>query len=94
MKGRANRVYLAEERDHVFSPDEMDIASHLGIGLIQIRNGECFEILSSPFYTPIARLNLLLLETLGLGRCQFCDSFFEIGDTQNHWSNLIRGEET
>jgi hypothetical protein len=89
----ANRVYLAEERDKPFSLDERDIASHLGVGLIQIRNSKCHEILTSPFYTPINRLNLLLLETLGLGRCQFCASFFDIGDTKDHWRNMIRGED-
>jgi hypothetical protein len=89
----ANRVYLAEARKEPFSPDEMDIASHLGIGLIQIRDHTCIEVLSSPFYTPIRRLNLRLLETLGLGRCQLCDSFFEMGDTKNPWSNVIGDEE-
>jgi hypothetical protein len=85
----ANRVYLAEARKDSFSPDEMDIASHLGIGLVQIRGGRCREVLSSPFYSPIRRLNLLLLEALGLGRCRLCDSFFEIGSAENLWSNVI-----
>src|SRR5271157_40525 len=89
----ANRVYLAEARDEPFSLDERDIASHLGVGLIQIRGKTCHEVLTSPFYTPINRLNLRLLEALGLGRCQFCSSFFEIGDIKDHWSNMVRGEE-
>ncbi len=89
----ANRVYLAEERADPFSMDERDIASHLGVGLIQIHHSKCREILSSPFYTPIRRLNLLLLEKLGLGRCQLCDSFFKMGDTKDHWLNMVRGEE-
>ena len=89
----ANRVYLAEARKQPLSPDEMDIASHLGIGLIQIRDHTCVEVLSSPFYTPIRRLNLRLLEALGLGRCQVCDSFFEMGDTKDPWANMERGEE-
>jgi hypothetical protein len=86
----ANRVYLAESRKEPFSTDEMDIASHLGVGLIQIRNGKCSEILSSPFYAPIRRLNLRLLESLGLGRCQFCESFFETGKAQDLWANVIK----
>lgn len=89
----ANRIYLAESRDDPFSVDEMDIASHLGIGLIQIQNSKCKEILSSPFYTPIRRLNLRLLESLGLGRCRLCESFFETGNTKDHWANMI-GEDT
>jgi hypothetical protein len=89
----ANRIYLAESRNDDFSVDEMDIASHLGIGLIQIRGSKCNEVLSSPSYTPIKRLNLRLLETLGLGRCQFCDSFFEMGDAKDPWSNVVGKEE-
>jgi len=58
--------------------EQMDIASHLGIGLIQIKDRKCHGFLSSPFYTPITRLNLELLEKLGLGRCQFCGSIFDV----------------
>lgn len=76
----ANRVYLADKRLKSFSPDELQIASHLGIGLIQIRDGQCKEILSSPFYNPIPKLNLQLLENLRLGKCQFCGSFFATGE--------------
>jgi hypothetical protein len=89
----ANRVYLAESRNDDFSVDEMDIASHLGIGLIRIRGKTCHEVLSSPSYNPITRLNLRLLETLGLGRCQLCDSLFEMGNPENPWSNVIGREE-
>ncbi len=78
----ANRIYLADIRDESFSRDEIYIASHLGIGLIQIQNKECKEVLSSPYYKPIEKLNLLLLENLRLGKCQFCGSFFEISDAE------------
>ncbi len=88
----ANRVYLADLRSDPFTPDELHIASHLGIGLIQIRGRKCMEVASSPFYEPIAKLNLRLLESLGLGRCQMCDSFFEIGsaDAGKRFSKLVR----
>lgn len=66
----ANRSYLADLRDKQFSPDEINIASHLGIGLIHIQNRECKEVLSSPYYKPIEKLNLGLLENLALGKCQ------------------------
>jgi hypothetical protein len=86
----ANRVYLADIRKEMFTQDELQIASHLGIGLVQIRNGKCTEILSSPFYNPIRRFNLALLENLGLGACQLCSSFFQIGDTEKRFGNLAR----
>jgi hypothetical protein len=78
-----NRAYLADLRNEGFTRDEVQIASNLGIGLVQIRNRKCTEVLSSPFYDPIENLNLRLLESLRLGRCQLCSSFFETGDSKN-----------
>jgi hypothetical protein len=89
----ANRVYLADLRPHPFTHTELHIASHLGIGLIQIKAGKCLEVISSPVYKPMQRLNLQLLEALRLGRCQLCDSVFSIGDPdggKNRFSNLAR----
>jgi hypothetical protein len=86
----SNRVYLADVRAKIFTQDELQIASHLGIGLIQIRDGKCSEVLSSPFYNPIRRLNLLLLDQLGLGRCQLCGCFFETGGSKREYSNMVR----
>src|SRR4051812_12565036 len=43
-KTYANRVYLADKRQDSFTTDELHIASHLGIGLIQIRGNKCFEV--------------------------------------------------
>jgi len=84
----ANRVYLADIREKMFTQDELQIASHLGIGLIQIRNKKCTEVLSSPFYAPIQRFNLALLENLGLGLCQLCGSFSQIGTLGKLHANL------
>lgn len=87
----ANRIYLADLRDNHFSPDEIYIASHIGIGLIQIQDHECTEVLSSPYYKPIEKLNLMLLENLALGKCQLCGCFFGIGDIeQNKFTKLAR----
>jgi hypothetical protein len=86
----ANRVYLADVRPNEFTPDELQIASHLGIGLIQIRNRKCTEILSSPFYSPIRRFNFELLGKLGLGKCQMCGSFFRTGTIEKTFANLAR----
>src|SRR5271156_4747245 len=40
-----NRVYLADRRMTTFTDDELAIASTLGIGLIQIRDKKCTEVL-------------------------------------------------
>lgn len=89
----ANRVYLADIRKDCFSYDELKIASHLGLGLIQIKNRKCHEILSSPFYVPMLSHNFSLLEKLTLGKCQTCGSFFEVGDIDSKyskWNNVSR----
>ena len=88
----ADRIYLAESRKEPFTPEEIDIASHLGIGLIQIRQGKCSEIRSSPFYSPLARFNLLLLDQIGLGRCQLCGCFFETGGRKRNYPEVLAGE--
>lgn len=87
----ANRVYLAEARPRTFNADEIQIASHLGIGLIWIKGRGCTEVLSSPSYSPITRLNRLLLEKLALGHCQLCGSIFRIGDDpKKRFSKMTR----
>ena len=86
-----NRVYLADLRQESFTSDEIHIASNLGIGLIQIKGKSCREVLSSTYYTPITKLNLMLLESVAIGRCQFCNSFFETADSsKKRFSNLTR----
>ncbi len=72
----AHRVYLADMRENNFTPNEIAIANHLGIGLIKIDGKTCKEILTSPYYKPLTSLHLLLLKNLGLGRCQLCSCFF------------------
>jgi hypothetical protein len=88
----ANRVYLADLRKERFSQDEIFIASNLGIGLIQIRGTTCQEVLSSPFYRPIPKMQMRLFEALRLGKCQLCDSIFQIGTREggNTYSNVSR----
>lgn len=75
-----NRVYLADLRTTPFTLEELHIASHLGIGLIQIRGTRCYEVLSSPYFEPITRLNLALLEKMRLGYCQICGSIVQLGN--------------
>jgi hypothetical protein len=87
----ANRVYLADLKQKGFSSDEIQIASNLGIGLIQIRGKTCKEILSSPYYQPITKLHLQLLESIAIGKCQLCQSFFETGENNDkRFSRLAR----
>jgi hypothetical protein len=85
----ANRVYLADKKINGFSQEELQIASHLGIGLILIdKNNKCHEVLSSPYYKPLTKLNSSLLEKLRLGMCQLCHCYVEIGDESNRHNQL------
>lgn len=85
----ANRVYLADKRDNGFTQEEIQIASHLGIGLILIdKNKKCHEVLSSPYYKPITKANSALLESLRLVMCQLCHSYVETGDERGRFSYL------
>ncbi|MBI1335892.1 MAG: hypothetical protein GC164_02900 [Phycisphaera sp.] len=79
-----NRVYLADVRANKFSNDELAIASTLGIGLIHIsKKMHCTEVLSSPYYNPMTRLNLLLLQRMAIAQCRLCGTFFRTGDENN-----------
>lgn len=87
----ANRVYLADHRTDGFAHSELEIASHLGIGLVQIRGNACREVLSSPHHRPIVRMSLELVEKLALGKCLLCGTFFEIGASRgNRFSRLTQ----
>ncbi len=88
----ADRVYLADVRDKDFTRNEMDIASALGIGLIQIAPRVCREVLSSPPHRPIPRLQLRVFEKMGYGRCCICQTLFPVGGCERDYDfrNLSR----
>lgn len=82
----ANRVYLADLRETNFSHNELDIASHLGIGLIQLSAAKrCKEVLSSPLHNPLPRMSLEIITKLALAKCQICGTFFESGKDHHSW---------
>lgn len=85
-----NRLYLADYRSTDFSREEIDIASHLGIGLIKIRGKTCTEVLSSPYYKPITSMNFRLLEKINLGICQLCSNVFDISADEKYYSRVSR----
>lgn len=85
-----NKVYLADKREGGFDQNELEIASHLGIGLIQIKGAQCREVLSSPHHLPMTRMALELVERLALGKCQLCGTFFEIGSSPKKRDKVAR----
>ncbi len=76
----ANRVYLADRREKPFNHDEIQIASCLGIGLIWMKGTKCKEVLSSPHYKPLDKLQLGLFAGMNLAMCFLCKSVFSAGE--------------
>jgi len=89
----ADRCYLADLRTQPFSDDEKEIASHLHIGLIAIRQlargFKVTEVLGAPRTLPIESRRLEVAEKLGYSRCTVCHSMFRRG-TLVEWSANIR----
>lgn len=86
-----NRVYLADIRNNGFTQDEIMIANHIGVGLIQIDNkNKCHEILTSPYYNPIKKFNMQLIYMMNYAKCQFCDHYFQIGNENNRTSFVAK----
>lgn len=86
----ANRVFLAVERKEKYNQDEVHIANDLGIGLIRIHNNRCFEEKSSPYYEPLSRFRLSLLEAVRLGECRICGNIFSTGTRQSPSAHLTK----
>jgi len=81
----AHRVYLADRREKTFTHDEIQIASHLGVGLLRISpdSGRVNEEMSSPHHHPILSMSLRMLEQIGLLPCALCRTFFRSGNTSS-----------
>lgn len=87
----ANKVYLADIRTNGFSEDEIQIASHLGIGLIQITGtNRIKEVLSSPYHSPLTKFNIKFLHKLHLVKCQICQNHFDAGTDKNWYEKLAK----
>jgi len=78
----AHRCYLAVrfQRENHFSFEQKELALRLGVGLIEIKEGnsgwKCFQVLSSPNYEPHPhQLETLLRRGLDIVRCSFCGIF-------------------
>lgn len=86
---------ISPTRESSFTALEIQIASHLGIGLIKIDSrNKCSVILTSPYYKPMVKLNADLLEKLRLGKCQLCESYIEIGDSKNRYTYMAKKKIT
>jgi hypothetical protein len=84
----ANRVYLADVREQGFTVEEREIASNLGVGLIQVGRRKPQEVLSSREHRPITRMWLEMARKLNFYPCRICGTFIEI---EAGYKNLAKG---
>jgi hypothetical protein len=87
-----HRMYFASIDE--FDKDDMEIARHLSIGLIEIKRGnpnfECKEVLEAPANVTIGWLREYVLKAKGIFTCQSCKvtDFYERGDYTAPLCNL------
>lgn len=81
----AHKCYLAFRKrfSSKFSVEEKDIATQLGVGLIEIRSNKCYEVLSSQMFLPQERHVLHILNTLGFFTCAICHGVYPKQDVSN-----------
>lgn len=68
----AHRCYLATYLEDLYTSEQEQMATHLGVGLLRIYGKECEETCSSPYHQPINTLMLKMLETKGYAVCSIC----------------------
>jgi len=93
----ADRTYLCcPQADKPFDEDNIEIASHLGIGLAEIdEHQKLRRVLAAPVRQPIPRKRQELLANLGWVVCQICGiPFPRSGDSENRksWKGLNRSD--
>ena len=91
----ADRAYLCCLRgDKPFNDDDIDIASHLGIGLIEVDgHKKVNRVLAAPARQPIPRKRQELLSSLGWVVCQICGIPFPLSgnaDQRKGWGGIRR----
>ena len=76
----SHRCYLAipMRYSEQYSSEHREMASHLGVGLIEIRAGECTEMLTSSPHQPINSLLLGTLDYIAYGKCSVCGALVKV----------------
>jgi hypothetical protein len=94
----ADRAYLCcSTGDESFDKDSIDIASHLGIGLVEINeHNEVSKVLAAPIQRPIPRQRQEFLHNLGWVVCLLCSSPFRTSTNPKYknrwgWNGLVNG---
>jgi hypothetical protein len=96
----AHKCYLAVtfSNDKVFSLEQKELATRLGVGLLEIRKMygvlRCSEALTSVIHIPQGhQMETLLRRGLGLVRCGFCGFFVDTINVTQSWKEALRREK-
>jgi len=78
----AHKCFLAYRKRYsdLLSFEEIDIASQLGIGLIEIKNKKCTVLATSASFSPRDSYVMTILNKLGLFRCAMCRAVYPLKD--------------
>ena len=71
----SHRCYLAVHKK--FKEEHIEMANRLGVGLIEIKEDKCEEILTAQHHEPIEDLFLQVVYRLGYVKCKMCGEFFK-----------------
>lgn len=87
----SHRCYLAVEFDgsEKFTDEQKQIANKLGVGLIEIRNRKCKEVVTSHLFNPLEHMVSALLWKLEVAKCVLCGTYFKAGDAKSKIKNAI-----
>lgn len=83
----AHRCYLATHLEELYTSEQEQMATHLGVGLLRIYSKECEEICSSPYHQPISSLMLKMLERVGYAVCSICGTLIA---AEEGWTEDIK----
>jgi hypothetical protein len=96
----AHKCYLAVpfSKDKDFSLEQKELATRLGVGLLEIRTLygvlRCTEILTSAIHIPQGhQMETLLRRGLGLVRCGLCGFFVDTSNMTTNWQEALDKEK-
>ena len=96
----AHKCYLAVafSNNNAFSLEQKELATRLGVGLIEIRESHgvwrCSEVLTSANHNPHGhQMETLLRRGLGLVRCSLCGVFVDYTNFSESWKEALKKDK-
>lgn len=96
----AHKCYLAVafSGNDAFSLEQKELATRLGVGLLEIRKSHgvwhCSHVLTSANHNPHPhQMETLLRRGLGLVRCSLCGVFIDYADYSESWKEVLKKDK-